>query len=476
MWNLINKLLKNFRCCFTRKASYNWFIIVTIGCLICNDAYGVTSIIRDLNINYKLYETMLNFFRAKSWNLEILINRWILILLNNAPIIKEGDYAILIGDGVKQPKEGKRMPGVKKLHQESENSTKAEYMFGHMFGAIGVLMGNEIKKYCTPISIKIHNGVNKIRIWEEGIKSTLAFSHVVQMVIDGVEITKKLGKSILILDRYFLSAKALTKLDELSEFGMEIITRAKKSCTAYYEKGKYCGRGRKPKKGKTVKVMDLFESKKEEFIEKTLTIYGKKENVKYYCIDLLWGQKLYKKLRFVIVEYNNIQSILVSTKLDLNPCRIIELYSYRFKIECCFREIKQVIKGFSYHFWSKKMPKLNRYKKKSEPEPIESVIDNKDKKLIVGALKAIEGYVFCNCVAIGILQILSIKVSQFIDKKLFRFVRTHSKTGYASELTISSYLRKNIFSFIRFYDGLEISQIINKKQDLASLYEDFTAS
>jgi hypothetical protein len=60
--------------------------------------------------------------------------------------------------------------------------------------------------------------------------------------------------------------------------------------------------------------------------------------------------------------------------------------------------------------------------------------------------------------------------------KLFRFIRTHSKTGYASELTISCYLRKNVFSLIRFYDGLEVSQIINEKQDLVCLYEDFTAS
>ena len=132
------------------------------------------------------------------------------------------------------------------------------------------------------------------------------------------------------------------KLDNSSEFGMEIITRAKKTCTAYYEKGKYCGRGRRAKKGKTVKVMSLFESKKEEFKRKVLTLYGKEEKVRYYCIDLLWGQKLYKKLRFVLVEYNGIQSIVVSTKLDLDPCRIIELYSYRFKIESCFRELKEL--------------------------------------------------------------------------------------------------------------------------------------
>ena len=83
------------------------------------------------------------------------------------------------------------------------------------------------------------------------------------------------------------------------------------------------------------------------------------------------------------------------------------------------------------------MPKLNRFKKKDEVDPIEKVSTEKAKKLIHGALKAIEGYVFCKCVAIGILQILSIKVSPFIDNKVFRFIRTFSRTTYASELTIS---------------------------------------
>ena len=181
-------------------------------------------------------------------------------------------------------------------------------------------------------------------------------------------------------------------------------------------------------------------------------------------------------LRGFYVEYNGVQSILVSTMLNLDPCKVIEMYSWRFKIECCFRELKQVIKGFSYHFWSKKMPKLNRFKKKNEVNPIEKVIDEKTKKLILGALKAIEGYVFCNCVAIGILQILSIKVAPFIDNKIFRFIRTVSKTNYASELTISCFLRKHLFSFISFYADLEISQIINEKQNSTYLYEDFEVS
>jgi len=45
----------------------------------------------------------------------------------------------LIGDGIKVAKAGRKMPGVKKLHQQSESNTKPEYIFGHSCQAVAVL-------------------------------------------------------------------------------------------------------------------------------------------------------------------------------------------------------------------------------------------------------------------------------------------------------------------------------------------------
>jgi hypothetical protein len=74
---------------------------------------------------------------------------------------------------------------------------------------------------------------------------------------------------------------------------------------------------------------------------------------------------------------------LVSTDLNLNPETIIILYIYRFKIECTFSELKQVIGAFSYQFWSKSMPKLNRFKRKDEIDAIDKVKDEKVKDITI---------------------------------------------------------------------------------------------
>jgi hypothetical protein len=467
MWNFLNGVLIQFRSCFSRNASFKWFVAIVIGLMIRSDKLGVTSIVRDLCLADRSYIPMLNFFRARSWVLETLIIKWCLIIKEHAPICREDGMILLVGDGVKQPKEGKKMPGVKKLHQESENSSKAEYIFGHMFGCVGILIGNTSKMFCVPVSLRIHDGIKTIKRWCNALPEAVEDSHVVQMISDGFSVAKAMGESsLLLLDRYFLSVPALIKLDELNkkfnDIKLHILVKVKKSYTAYEKPPEKKGKGRKPKKGPTIKLINLFETKKAEFIKATLSLYGKEEEVEYICINLLWGKKLYKELRFVLVKYRDTLTILATTKLDLDPLKIIQLYSYRFKIECTFRELKQVIGGFCYRFWSKSTPKLNRFAKKGDKNPLEDIVRQRSKELIVAALKAIEGYVMFACIAIGLLQIMSIKFSNNTENIMLRFLRTKTNI-IVSEATIAYLLRKNIFQFIYKHRNLAISEIIESK-------------
>lgn len=476
MLKFIENILCHFESCFSRKAAFHWFVVIITGLMLRSDKLGVTSIIRDLALAPSCYDSMLHFFRASSWSLEDVRRRWFSAVRQYAPLYKEGGFHVLVGDGVKQSKEGRRMPGVKKLFQESENSAKPEYIHGHMFGGLGILAGSIRNWACIPLSIRLHDGLQASIGWKDSC--ACAASHVIQMVEDAYHAALTFGDSLLLLDRYFLTVPALEKLKELNSSGkvrMEIVTKAKKSCTAFQKPGpRKPGRGRPPKKGAAVHLKELFVSHKEQFLETETELYGKKKTIRYYSADLLWGQKLYQELRFVLVEMDGIQSILASTSLALDPLSIIQLYSYRFRIECTFRELKQQIGAFCYHFWSKHMPRLNYYQKKGEPTPLEQVEDEHARKKVLEAVRAIEMHVALSCIAIGILQSLSICYIGKVNSSQIRYQRTPSK-GRGSEATLMHYFRKHFFHLMGQKPELCITQIIQGLQEESEEYWDSLA-
>lgn len=207
MLNFIEKVLCHFERCFSSRAAFHWFVVIIIGLMLRSDQLGVTSVVRDLALAPNCYDSMLHFFRASSWSLTEIRRCWFSAVSKYAPLYKEENAHVLVGDGVKQSKEGRRMPGVKKLYQESENSAKPEYIHGHMFGGLGILAGNVRNWAYIPLSIRLHDGLQAAREWEGACGSDA--SHVVQMVEDAYQAALAFGDCLLLLDRYFLTVLAL---------------------------------------------------------------------------------------------------------------------------------------------------------------------------------------------------------------------------------------------------------------------------
>jgi hypothetical protein len=79
------------------------------------------------------------------------------------PVAGNRRSLLLAGDGIKISKEAEKMPAVKRLHQESDNSGKAPYIYGHHWGVIGILAGWVKKIFCIPLCAELHEGVADIR-------------------------------------------------------------------------------------------------------------------------------------------------------------------------------------------------------------------------------------------------------------------------------------------------------------------------
>ena len=137
----VSRILIKFRSCFSREATFNWFVVIIMGFILRLDHHGVSSIVRWLAIRPTLYTALLAYFKSTAWELKNIQKKWAEIVVSCCPVIKIGDRFLMAGDGIKISKEALKMPGVKKLHQESDNSGKAPYIFGHHHGVIGILAG-----------------------------------------------------------------------------------------------------------------------------------------------------------------------------------------------------------------------------------------------------------------------------------------------------------------------------------------------
>jgi len=415
---IIESILSRFRCCFSRKAAFYWFVIIVLGFIIRCDHYGITSFIRWLFLNPECYDPMLRFFRATSWDLEMLLEHWVRIAIELNPIIEFNGRPLLIGDGIKVAKEAAKMPGVKSLHQESENSGKAEYILGHHFGFVGLLIGSLKKAFCLPLQGQLHEGIGAIHPAEglNGKPPTL----ITRMAHLLVQKAKQTGRCCYAtLDAYFAVGPSFLILkgfvNEKGQQWVHLITRAKDNTVAYFKSGSEAKFQEKDK----VKLMDLFDSP-ELFTKAEVTIYGKTKSIHYYCVNLLW-KPIKGLIRFVLVMDGKERYILMSSDLQLAPLQIITIYSYRSKIENMFLFLKHLLGGFYYHFWTKAFPKLKRgekldYTKLSPPA----------QQKFEQTVEAIEGFVNLAGIALGLLQHLSLIYTSEIWRSYYGWLRTYS--------------------------------------------------
>jgi hypothetical protein len=315
------------RKCFSREATHSWFTAIVLGMMIRTDKLGVTSMIRALDLAPR-YDSVIRMFRSDAWCLEEAEDAWSSFVVENAPLVKVAGLPVQVTDGVKQSKEGRRIPAVKRLHQESGNSSKPEYINGHLYGGVGVLAEAKGKTHCIPLACEIQDGAREIMSWRYGGSGARQGSHVVESIILSYYMGEKLGDSILLADRLYLTVPALEELDWLSSNGgrrMEMVTMAKANAVAYEDAPAQVpgARGRPRLKGGAVKLNALFETRAGEFKTTVANIYGRQQKLKYLTVDLQWGKGLYRKIRFVLTDTDGTRAIIACTDTSIEPVLII---------------------------------------------------------------------------------------------------------------------------------------------------------
>jgi len=462
-------LLMPFRQGFRREATFQWFVVAVLGFIVRLDQHGVSSSIRWLRLFPGSYEAFLAFFRACAVRMESVLAHWLtLVSTHGASRTRSGAF-VLIADGIKAAKEAEYMPGVKRLHQESENSGKAPWILGHHFGVVGMLASNREKAFCIPLVAELHEGAAALRKLqqkdavegEDGNKVT-----VVALMANLLKsVAEKLAEPcVAVLDAYFAvgttfqAAKALR--GSQGQRLLHILTRAKDNVVAYEEQPKaYSGRGRRPKHGKRLKLQKLFFSRAMDFSPMQVCVYGEMKTLEVLCLDLIW-RPAEDKLRFVLVKDEASTFILMCSDLTMAPEEIIELYASRFKIEVAFKVFKHIVGGFCYHFWTKAWRDL---KGKSLTLAQLEKMDERSKWLIAEAMNAIESFVNIALIATGLLQIIALEHAERVRNLHHWWMRTYP-VDIPSEQMVKTVIQHEFYHNFRSFKHTAIYRIIQDKR------------
>jgi hypothetical protein len=433
-WNLVCEL----RSACARTRTFLWMALCLAGIATRKDLQGVTSIVRALGLAPACYDRLLDLVHSPALDLNKLTRAWRGLVFRAHPgILRVNGRPVLVGDGIKVAKAGRKMPGVKKLHQQSESNTKPEYIFGHSCQAIAVLTQALSSGFALPLVCRIHEGV----VFSNRDHRTLLDKMI--LLIDSLGLKEPF---YFVADAYYATGNIVRGL--LAQ-GNHLVTRVKSNSVAFFPAtppppNRPRPRGRPAKYGKKIKVAALL--KETGWLQEAPSpVYGEKGvMLRFRAADLLW-RPVGILVRFVAVHHPRRGAILLmGTDLTLCPLDIIRIYGLRFKIEVSFKQALRVIGAYAYHFWMAAMTPLRRVSGNQYLHHKSDAYRNAVRRKIA----AYHRHIQLGLIAQGLLQILSATTPGLVWRFFGSWIRTVRPGLAPSEQVVAVALRNTLPEFL----------------------------
>jgi hypothetical protein len=447
LWRAFWRAVQPLRPACSRTSTFLWLAVVLAGLCLRPDLAGVTSLMRALGLSEASYYCLLHFFHSPALDLDQLTRLWQQTLqrLFRRRMVRVNGRLVLLVDGIKRPKEGKKMPGVKSLHQESRCNAKASFIMGHSLQAVAVLAHLAGVYVAVPVAARIHEGV----VWSNRDRRTLLDKLGALLVSLPWE-----QPATVVADAYYAAAKFARAL---LKAGHHLVTRVRTNAVAYFPASprKSKRRGRHALYGRKTKLRDWFRLEK-HFVKASSPVYGESSvRLRYYTCDLIW-RPLGRLVRFVwVIHPNRGRLVLLCTDLTLAPLDIIRLYGWRFKIEVSFKQSIHTLGAYAYHFWMQDMNPIRRGDGSQHPHRQSEIY----RQNIRRKLAAYERHIQLGLIAQGLLQYLAVNFRRVVWGNFHSYIRTASPQKPPSEWVVSHALRH---SWPQFLAGSPDSAILKK--------------
>lgn len=456
LWREWLVCVRELRPACARARTFCWMALALIGLCTRTDLAGVTSFVRALWLQPRAYRRLLHLFHSPALDLGKLTTCWIRLALRLFRPLRLGSRPVLVADGIKIPKEGRKMPAVKKLFQHSDNNSKPEFIFGHSFEAIGLLVQGPLGHVaCVPLVSRIHEGL----VFSNRDQRTL-LDKFVQLFLSIAPLLEQ--PAIVVADALYCTQKVIRPL---LGAGHHLITRMKSNAVAYRpaEIPPVRRRGRPRIYGEKLRLRDLW-TQTHRFVSARSPVYGEsKVEIKYFSIDLLW-RPVGRLVRLVFVRHpSRGRIVLLSSDTSLDPLQVIALYGYRFKIEVGFRQALHTLGSYAYHFWMQEMTPISR---RSGNQYLHMKTDDY-RNLVRRKMLAYHRFVQLGCVAQGLLQHLALNFRATAWQLFRSWMRTMKPSQPPSEAVVAQALRSTLPEFLPAACGdAELKEFILHQLDL----------
>ena len=448
-WNAIWQL----RPAFSRLRAFLWFATAVAGFTVRTELLGVTSLVRALKLDARCYNKLVDHFHSPAVQLDRLAALWTQTVLRLFPQpLRVNGRCVVVGDGIKVPKRGRKMPGVKLLHQQSESNTKPEYIMGHSLQAVSLLVHAAASVFAVPLAVRIHEGV----VWSNRDRRTLLDKMLALLGTAAIP-----APFYFVADAYYAARKIVAGLLKDNN---HLVTRVKSNAVAYtpYQQRGPRKRGRPKVYDRKIKLKSLLADPKGREHAKS-PVYGERQVVIHYKVcDLLW-RPAGRLVRFVAVIHPTRGScLLMCTDTSLAAIEIIRLYGLRFKIEHTFKQAVRLIGAFSYHFWMSDMKPVrrrsgNQHLHRASPEYRDAVRRK---------LHAYHVFIQAAVVCQGLLQYLAVAFPQRVWDAFGSWLRTIRPGIPPSELVVANALRQSMPEFLlNSASGNSFAKFVGERQD-----------
>lgn len=429
-WTLASPLRK----ACARKRTFMWLMAALIGFTVRTDMLGVTSFVRALGLLPHCYDRLLDFFHSTGLPVADLTREWIGVVRSSgvAPVLSHGRLTVVV-DGIKVAKEGRKMPAVKTLHQESASNTKPEFIMGHSLQAASLLVKGLQTVFAVPLAARIHEGVK----FTNRDKRTLLDKAI--GLLDAVELDQPVT---LVVDAYYAAGKIVKAM--LAR-GSHLLCRVKSNAVAWTPAPSPAikKRGRPRIYGERVALKSLFDDNNFVAMESP---YANENGISVLVksVDLLW-KPAGVLVRFVAVVHPiRGRCIFMCTDLAMTPAEILFTYALRFKIELSFKQALHVVGSMLYHFWMKPMTPIKRMAGTQH-------LHRKSRKYRDAIKRKIDAYhrfIQVGLIAQGLMQILACRFPTLVWNTFGSWLRTMKVNASPSEMVVAAAMKNGLIDFL----------------------------